>query len=68
MQTESINNFLQTVKYFTGNPVTTPGIELAFKKLPESYVGVTESTNLSVKKENHRFVVRLSGQTKVDRV
>jgi len=61
-----IDDFLK-VRYFAGNPHTTPGVFVQFKKMIESYVGPHEQTRLSVQKSGKAFSVSLGGQTKVNR-
>ncbi|NCP67167.1 hypothetical protein GW756_03120 [bacterium] len=61
-----IKKFL-TVRYFTGNPHSAPGVFVGFKQMLGAYVGEREKNYLTVNNLNRNFEVRLAGLTKVDR-
>lgn len=59
--------FEEKFKYFTGNPVSTPGIVTAFKNSVLSLIGTSQARFLTVETKGGSFLIKLGGTHNVDR-
>lgn len=57
---EIIQGFLQEARYFVGNPHSTPGVFVKFKKAVEAFVGEAQSRYLSIQNNSNKFTIRLT--------